>query len=937
MLSPEQSLQALVPRPGFKVERMAAEPLVMDPVDVAWGPDGKMWVVEMADYPLGLDDRGKPGGRVRFLEDTDADGRYDRSTLFLENLNFPNGVMPWRQGVLVTCAPEIFYAEDTDGDGKADLRQPVLVGFGEGNQQHRVNHLRWGLDNWVYAANGDGGAGANGVVKSVRTGETLDIRGRDLRFRPGDGSLDVATGQAQFGRDRDDWGNWFGSNNNDPGWHYALVDHYIRRNPYVAAPPARISLTEARTAYPAGRVVTHHTIDQPAMLPEGQPGHFTSLGGMTCYRDDLFGLPFLGNYFVSDSVFNVVHRMTVWPRGATFFGERARDEQRSEFLASKDPYFRCSTLRTGPDGALWVVDMYRVVIEHPEWINDDLERLLDLRAGHERGRIYRVYPEHKSPRPIPRLDRFDTLGLVAALDHPNGWQRDLAQQMLVWRRDMAAVEPLEQMVVSSPRALARLHALCTLDGLGALRAEIVRQALVDRHPGVRRHAVRLSEPFLASSPALGGALLKLVDDLDPQVHMQLAYSLGEWNDPLAGQALAQLAFAHADDPYLSAAVMSSATPHLSRMIAQARSDSSKTAAGAQLLGKLLKLADDMEAWPDAAAALDAARRRPISQWAEKLLAQAKPSEAVQEALEKYDPVLEMAGDPDRGKQVFVEATCSTCHRLGDVGRPIGPDLRALVDRSPQFLHVAVIDPNRAVVRKYQEYTAVTADGLTLSGMLLEETSTSITLVDLGGQSQVILRKDLEELVCLGRSHMPQKLEAKLDLQRMADLFAFIGRMGPPAEQARPPSPEPVVHKPELVTAEPDGSLRLLARKSEIHGRTIRFDPVLDLLAWYRDRAEDYVAWSVDVPEPGSYEVWIEWAQVDEYAGNPFAVEVEGGASRVTGTLPSTGGWQRYRKESFGTLEIDSGRQRILVRPNGPIAKELSDLREIHLVPVARLK
>src|SRR3972149_2783526 len=143
MLSPEQSLQALVPRPGFKVERMAAEPLVMDPGDVAWGPGG-------------LSRRHR---RRR---------RYDRSTLFLENLNFPNGVMPWRQGVLVTCAPEIFYAEDTDGDGKADLRQPVLVGFGEGNQQHRVNHLRWGLDNWVYAAKGDGGAGAKGGVQAVR-------------------------------------------------------------------------------------------------------------------------------------------------------------------------------------------------------------------------------------------------------------------------------------------------------------------------------------------------------------------------------------------------------------------------------------------------------------------------------------------------------------------------------------------------------------------------------------------------------------------------------------------------------------------------------------------------------------------------------------------------------------------------------------------------
>ena len=150
MLSPEDSLRALVPRAGFKVELVVAEPLVMDPVDLAWGPDGKMWVVEMADYPLGLDGRGKPGGRVRYLEDTDGDGRYDRSTLFLENLSFPNGVMPWREGVLVTCAPEIFYAEDTDGDGKADVRRPLYVGFGECNQQHRVNHLRWGLDHLVY-------------------------------------------------------------------------------------------------------------------------------------------------------------------------------------------------------------------------------------------------------------------------------------------------------------------------------------------------------------------------------------------------------------------------------------------------------------------------------------------------------------------------------------------------------------------------------------------------------------------------------------------------------------------------------------------------------------------------------------------------------------------------------------------------------------------
>ena len=243
---------------------MAAEPLVMDPVDIAWGPDGKAWVVEMTDYPLGIDGKGKPGGRVRYLEDTNGDGVYDKSTLFLDGLNFPNGCLPWRKGVLVTCAPEIFYAEDTDGDGRADVRQPLYTGFGEGNQQHRVNHPRWGLDNWVYLANGDGGAGANGIVRSVLKPDTqLDIRGRDLRIRPDDGSLDVVTGQAQYGRNRDDWGNWFGCDNNRPIWYYAVEDRYVRRNPHVAAPPGRVDLTPERTSYPCGWVVTHHALGEP--------------------------------------------------------------------------------------------------------------------------------------------------------------------------------------------------------------------------------------------------------------------------------------------------------------------------------------------------------------------------------------------------------------------------------------------------------------------------------------------------------------------------------------------------------------------------------------------------------------------------------------------------------------------------------------------------
>src|SRR5439155_11371700 len=162
--------------------------------------DGKLWVVEMADYPTGMDGKMKPGGRIRFLEDTDGDGRYDKSTLFMDGVNFPNGIITWRKGVIITAAPDIFYAEDTDGDGRADKREVLFTGFKEGNLQLRVNGLRWGLDNWLYCANGWSG----GVVKPLKTGAKTDLGRRDLRIKPDEGMLELQSGQSEFGRNRDD-------------------------------------------------------------------------------------------------------------------------------------------------------------------------------------------------------------------------------------------------------------------------------------------------------------------------------------------------------------------------------------------------------------------------------------------------------------------------------------------------------------------------------------------------------------------------------------------------------------------------------------------------------------------------------------------------------------------------------------------------------------
>ncbi|MDB5389657.1 MAG: putative rane-bound dehydrogenase [Planctomycetaceae bacterium] len=550
--SPAEALKSIKTRPGFVVEQMATEPLTMDPVAFEWGPDGKLWVVEMADYPKGVDGQGKPGGRVRYLEDTNGDGKYDKSTLFLEDVPYPTGVMPWNKGVLVSTAPDVFYAEDTDGNGKADKREVLYTGFAEGNQQHRVNGLVWGLDNWIYLANGDSG----GTVKSTKTGKTIDIRGRDLRIHPDSGDLDAVTGQSQFGRNRDDWGNWFGCNNSNPMYQFVLEDRYLRRNPHFAGIDPQFHVSIAPGAAPCfplsatrARFNDLHTANR-----------FTSACSTMVYRDELFGDAFNASCFISEPVHNLVHREVMTRNGVTFSSKRADDEQQSEFLASSDNWFRPTMIKTGPDGALWVADMYRHVIEHPEWIPPDWQKRLDLRAGHDKGRLYRVFPANAKLRPILRLNKLSTAELVEVLNSPNaanGWTRDTVQRLLIERNDLAAVKPLEQVATQATRPLSRLHALCALDGLNALTPEVIQECLSHPEPQLRRQAVRLVESLRDRPAEMLTRLHSLSKDADPLVRLQLAYTLGELSDPDSAQILGELAQSVKGNNYLFAAVMSS--------------------------------------------------------------------------------------------------------------------------------------------------------------------------------------------------------------------------------------------------------------------------------------------------------------------------------------------------------------------------------------------
>ena len=1084
-LSPAESLATIQVPTNFAVELVAAEPLVQDPVFVDWGEDGRMWVVEMRDYPLPVD--GRPMGVVKFLEDADGDGRYDKATVFAEGLSFPNGLIPWKKGLIISASPDILYAEDTDGDGRADRVEKLFSGFRVWNQQHLCNGFDYGLDNWLYGANGDSG----GTVVSAKTGGKVGISGRDFRFRPDTGEFEAIEGQTQFGRHRDDWGNWFGNANPVWLWHYWIPERYVKRNPKLALDRMR---RETATYPDAGRVFAIGR-KQQRMNDVGMAGHVTSANSPTPYRDDLFGPGFASAVFISEPVHNTVRCEVLEADGVSFTSRRWNASEGREFLASSDPWFRPTGMKIGPDGALYIADMYRQYIEHPEWIPDDIKRRVNLRAGEERGRIYRVYPKGAALRATPRLDRLGGPELVAALDSPSGWQRDTVQRLLVARRDPESTEPLRRLAVEATNPRARLQALCVLEGTEALTAEVLALALKDSHPAVREQAVRLAEEAVSEgrprlSEALVAGLLARVNDDAVRVRFQLALALGEWDDPRAAKALAALAAGDAAQGDVITAVMSSATKRPAEIFTALMASATNLAALERLTGHLVQLCvsspdrrgldqiharltqkpeggNGPAAWqlsafaqllqelekirgagtelqtalsalPALAAsarALVADEKAPVQQrsaalgllgrdarneaedarvlaqlfrgsvspalqaaalarlgqlktdaaptailgaWpslmpsqreqsAEVLLRRAAWTRLLLDGLEaralspsdlgasvrqrllaqtdaklreraagllaapsgigraqliaRYLPAVRGArGDAARGRALF-QQHCVACHRLRGEGQGAAPDLASVVDRSPERMLIAILDPNRAVEDRYLNHLARTRAGDEFSGMLAGESANSITLVSPAGARETILRADMESLTSTRLSLMPEGFEQFLQPQDIADLLAHL--------DANAASPRRFAgNSPAMVHAGPDGSLRLLASSAEIYGEGIAFETQYENLGSWNG-ADAHAVWSVEVPKAGRYEVWLHWACHDLEAGD--ALRIQAGESSLTMKIPGTGDWDHYRGEPVGTIEVPGGTVRVAVRPEPGLRGYLIDLREIRLV------
>jgi putative membrane-bound dehydrogenase-like protein len=569
-LSPKEELSTFRLPKGFRAELVACEPDVIDPVAIAFDEDGRLYVAEMRGYPnAGVATGNITSGRVKLLEDRDGDGFYEKSTIFADGLRFPTAVMPWKGGLLVAIAPDIAYFEDTDGDGKADRRTVLYTGFDLSNIQQLVNGLQWGLDNWVYGCAGGAGGSIRSAEKSDRP--AVELRGRGIRFHPEEpGSLEPTTSGGQFGLAADDWEQWFTATNSQHLRHLVLPDHYLRRNPALPVNAVTLDIPDHGAACKVERISPFEgwRVERTRRRKEGPDaqrfpstelvpgGYITSACSPVVYNARLFPAPYRGSTFVCDPANNLVHRDVLVPRGATFTARRG--ETGCEFLASTDTWFRPVNLTVGPDGALYVVDFYREVIETPLSLPDDIKKKLNLESR-GRGRIWRIVPDGTRAAPKPALRKAAVEELVKHLDNPNSWWRLTAQRLLVERQDAAAVKPLRELAHSAASPPGRAHALWTLQGFKALDEALIERALQDPAAGVCEQALRLAEPRLASSDRLRVAVAALADDPSPRVRFQLAFTLGEADSPETTAALAKVARRDLGDPWTQTAVLSSTT------------------------------------------------------------------------------------------------------------------------------------------------------------------------------------------------------------------------------------------------------------------------------------------------------------------------------------------------------------------------------------------
>jgi mono/diheme cytochrome c family protein/glucose/arabinose dehydrogenase len=500
-LTAEEALASFKVARGFKVELVAAEPMVECPIAMSWDEQGRMYVLEMRGYMMDVEGKGEdqPLGRVTILEDTDGDGKMDKRTIFADELTLPRAVMCVNGGALVSEPPILWFMKDTDGDGKADVKEPVDNNYASraGQPEHMANSPTWAMDNWIYSAN----------------------HGTRYKLKDGKFVAESATSRGQWGMSQDDYGRLFYNFNSDFLRANLVPDTLFRRNPnFIGTSGVGVQVVKDQTIWPSHPTPgVNRGYEGKALRPDGTMKLCSATCGAGIYRGGLFGKEFAGNAFIPEPAGNLVKRFILEEKDAQITAKNAYKEQ--EFLTSTDERFRPVNAYTGPDGALYLADMYRGIIQHKGFLTHYLVQNIkdrNLEQPTNMGRIWRIVPDKAKTQAV-KLPK-ESADLVKVLSDENGWKRDTAQRLLVERKD-ASVTPALTELAANGSTLARIHALWTLEGMGVLTPDILNKAMSDKDAKIRAASVRLSDRSLAP------AVAKLADDSSVDVQAAVALSL----------------------------------------------------------------------------------------------------------------------------------------------------------------------------------------------------------------------------------------------------------------------------------------------------------------------------------------------------------------------------------------------------------------------------
>ncbi len=602
---PSASLRGFVVKEGFRVDLVAAEPLVVDPVAFCFDEFGRLFVAEMRDYS---EHREEKLGRIRRLEDTDGDGVFDKSTIFAENLAWPTGIICYDGGVFVAAAPDLLYFKDKQQDGVADSREIVFTGFGVAqeklNVQSLFNSLTWGPDNRIHGASG----GSGGTISNPHQPSMplVDVRTRDFSFDPVTRVIRPESGGGQYGLAFDNWGQKYVCSNSSHARAVLYDDIYASRS---LLPPSLAPTIDIASEGPAAEIYRISADERwrvirtkwrlegisPGLLEGGGrvSGYFSGATGLTIFRGDAWGSSFVGDLFVADCGANIIHHKKLFSTNGIPIAARPSDELNREFIASRDNWFRPVQLGNGPDGNLYVADMYREVIEHPWSLPEPIKKLVDLDSGNDRGRFYRITRKdytYKAPAFPGRVSFSD---LISLLDHPNGWHRDTASRLIIEKLRSDTVSHLHQFFTRAKTPWGKIHALQLLANLRDLSQQEVKAALYDVHAAVRLHGIKVSETLMESNPPseeLLDSLISLSTDPDPKVRHQLALSTSFFPRLQAEQSITRLLERDWGDPWIHNAVLMSSHRCADRLLSNLLAHPERTSKHVQLARKLAPIA-----------------------------------------------------------------------------------------------------------------------------------------------------------------------------------------------------------------------------------------------------------------------------------------------------------------------------------------------------------